>query len=193
MSSPIGASGSASYSKSSSRTDSESRVVPTGWAQKGIEGVSRDYASLFGAPTIGHGRNRAPDPNYQGPFAGPNLGYDRHTLAMLPGGARDLAAGALEAGRQDIDDTYSMPGGPGVGSFAHRASLAGLRGRHTASVASAGRDAALADAAQRREDFDRRISVGQGLIGQGLGYATRKGTSRTVAREGSGSVSASYV
>lgn len=99
------------------------------------------------------------------PYAGTDLGLDPDTLAMIPGGTRDMAAGAKEGAAQGINDIFAAPGGPGMGSYAHNAALAGLEGGYAASVAESAREAALADAALRRSDYDRRLAAG-GAVGQ---------------------------
>lgn len=135
---------SGNYQKGRGTSTSQTRVVMPKWGRAELKARLADTARLRG-------------PN---PYAGNDLGYDPATLALMPGGARDMAAGAVEGGREAIDDTYAAPGGPGMGSFAHKAALAGYQNAYAASVADASREAAVADAALRREDMRFRMGVG---------------------------------
>jgi len=112
------------------------------------------------------------------PYAGSDLGLDPATLALMPGGARDMAAGAREGAVQSINETYAAPGGPGVGSYAHAGALAGLQGQYAASVADATREATLADATLRRSDYDRRLDAGAAARDLALAFAARRNRSR---------------
>lgn len=162
------------YSRSRSKQKTTTKIIPTAWAQRAIEGTEADYARLRGPS----------------PYAGSDLGYDPATLAMIPGGERDLAAGALQGAEQGINDVFAAPGGPGTMSFAHKAALSGLRGDYAARVAESGRIAALTDAAVRREDMARRIGAGQSLIDLGRQYSEVRQKTKGRTYTGSGSVSA---
>ena len=132
------------YDTSRSSTQATSRLISPGWWKPQRKAWFSDVARL-----------RGPDA-----YGGSDLGYDQNTLSMLPGGARDLSAGAAEGAVQDIQDAYAAPGGAGVGSYAQNAELAGAAESRASDIARAGREATLSDAGLRREDLQRRLSTG---------------------------------
>lgn len=158
---------------SRSSTSGSQRVKAPGWFRKGVlPGYISDYQGLRG----------------EDPYGGPGLGLGRETLELLPGGARDLAAGARTGSEQRIDTIYGSPGGPGAGSFAHRAAKAGLANQYAASTAEAGREAALEDARLSREDYERRLATGGQLADVARAFSTVRTRERSKKSNISGSV-----
>lgn len=166
----------ASVSKSRSQQvdRSESKVITPKWYKPERRAYLADIARLRTAS----------------PYAGADLGLDPNTLALLPGGARDMAAGAREGAEENINSAFAAPGGPGMGSYAHAGALAGLQGQYAASVADATREATLMDATLRRSDYDRRLDAGERARNLALAFAARRG--RTRGSISSISASASY-
>jgi len=114
------------------------------------------------------------------PYAGADLGYDPATLALMPGGARDMAAGAKRGALESVTDYYARPGAPGAGSFAHSAALAGVEGDYASTVAESAREAALSDALLRRQDMQTRLNAGMDAGNLARNFATTHGRSRKV-------------
>ena len=153
-----------------------SRVQAPGWFKPQRRAYLKDVSRLRG-------------PN---PYAGTDLGLDPNTLAMIPGGTRDMAAGAKEGAAQSINDIYAMPGGPGMGSYAHNAALSSMENEYAGSVAESAREAALADASLRRTDYDRRLAAGADVGQLARAFATQKFRKSNRQNDISGSVTGSY-
>lgn len=149
---------SATHQQGQSYNTSTNKPVIPKWGKQAVLNYIADYGRLRSA----------------NPYAGSDLGLDQNTLSMMPGGTRDLAAGAKLGAEENINDTYAAPGGPGMGSFAHKAALAGLEGEYATSVADSARQAALADAELRRRDFAARLSTGQAIGGLARSFATTR-------------------
>ncbi len=167
----VNASGGQSHTSAHGATS----VKMPGWGKKDLAAYLADVQRLRG-------------PN---PYAGDDLGLDPATLALLPGGARDMSSGAYRGAQESITDQYAQPGGAGIGSFAYQAAMAGLEGERAAEIARSTRDTVLSDQQLRRQDMATRIAAGQTTAGIARNFS---GTSNRQRQSGSNwSAGVSYV